>query len=187
MNIREDLVGNWIFNSYLLGVECLGYGVGQFISRKDGYHSLAASREMWIGLFTVRAERGSSGCVCPGSGRAGASHAARLSAFQHASGLGPRAARSPRYPHGIICFCATVFVVRRRCRIVFCSRSSRSSSFISLASRISSLTCESKANEISTANVANRVRNYEFPFMKYWWSCIFELIEDYRDIHVIIK
>lgn len=49
-------------------------------------------------------------------------------------------ATPPRYPHGIICFCATVFVVRRRCRIVFCSRSSRSSSFISLASRISSLT-----------------------------------------------
>lgn len=51
---------------------------------------------------------------CARAGGGGASHAARSSAFQHASGLPPTPrATVPRNPHGIICFCATVFVVRR--------------------------------------------------------------------------
>lgn len=88
----------------------------------------SACNEMRIGLFTTRVECAARVLgLCVSCAGGGASHAARPSAFQHASGL-PRAPAPPRNPHGIICFCATVFVVRRR-RLVFCSRSSRFSSF----------------------------------------------------------
>lgn len=67
----------------------------------------------------------------------------------------PRYLSTPRNPHGIICFCATVFVVRRRCRVVFCSRSSRFTSFISL------LRTKGNITEDRTYNILVSYKSYD--------------------------
>lgn len=128
---------------------------------------------MWIGLFTVRAMRGEgararAACVCPGCGRAGASHAARLSAFQHASRLRPPRSRHPPLPswdHMFLCngFCCSpplsyCFLFKKFTLQLF---------YFTCFSDIISLV---SPRRMKSSPVMQSIECSTLHIMKYWWS-----------------